>query len=183
MYRTLYTYRRFDSELADKTLAVLKRHGWYLTEQVVPFILFSNRVDSDTKSHVAAKLLTIVQPEQIKIGKPTFPEIKSSTKLIDLLGPKIYLLFKLLGVEPNWLKKSPKDGDDDEEYKKMQEFMRTVKTVNDCAERGVKMIKEYSKILKKDAGTRNWLLQGVELNRKKYPDFNIKTLKGTLSPK
>ena len=59
---------------------------------------------------------------------------------------------------------------------KMQEFMRTVKTVNDCAERGVRMIKEYSKILKKDAGTRNWLLQGVELNRKKYPDFNIKTL-------
>ena len=92
------------------------------------------------------------------------------------MGTKIYLLFNLLGVEPNWLKKSPKDGDDDEEYKKMQEFMRTVKTVNDCAERGVKMITEYSKILTKDDGTRKWLLQGVELNRKKYPDLNIKTL-------
>ena len=167
---------RFDSELADKALAVLKRHGWYLTEQVAPFILFSNKVDSDMKSHMAAKLLTIVQPEQIKIGKPTFPEIKSSTKLIDLLGPKSYLLFKLLGVEPNWLNKNPKDWDEDEEYKKMQEFVRTVKTVNDCAERGVKMITDYSKILTKDDETRNWLLQGVELNRKKYPDFNIKTL-------
>ena len=54
--------------------------------------------------------------------------------------------------------------------------MRNVKTVNDCAERGVKMISEYAAILTKDEKVRDWLLQGVEANRKKFPDFNVKTL-------
>ena len=59
MYRSLYKYRRVDAVIAEKALAVLGRHGWYLTEQLVPFALFSNKVDNDTKSHKAAKLLTI----------------------------------------------------------------------------------------------------------------------------
>ena len=58
----------------------------------------------------------------------------------------------------------------------MKQFVRTVKTVNDCAERGVKMITNYATILTKDEKIRDWLLQGVEMNRKKFPDFNIKTL-------
>ena len=38
------------------------------------------------------------------------------------------------------------------------------------------MITEYAAILTKDEKMRDWLLQGVESNRRKYPDFNIKTL-------
>ena len=58
----------------------------------------------------------------------------------------------------------------------VEQFVRTVKTVNDCAERGVKLISEYAAILTQDEKARNWLLQGVELNRWKFPDFNVKTL-------
>ena len=87
-----------------------------------------------------------------------------------------YLLFGLLGLDCNWLQLDPKDWEGDEEYQKMNQFVRSVKTVNDCAERSVKLITEYSKILTKDEKTRDWLLQGVELHRKKYPDFNIKSL-------
>ena len=142
----------------------------------MPFALFSNKVDNDTKSHMAAKLLTFSQPEKIKIGKPKFPEIKPTTKLIDLLGQNSYLLFNLLGVDSNWLCKNPTDWGKDEDYRKMREYVRTVKTVNDCAEWGVKLITDYAKILTKDDKMRSWLLQGVEMNRQKYPDFSIKTL-------
>ena len=124
------------------------------------------------KSQMAAKMLTLTQPEQIEIGKLTFPKVKSTTKLVDLVGQKSYLLFSLLGLDCNWLQLDPMDW----EFQKMNQFVRSVKTVNDCAECSVKLITEYSKILTKDEKTRDWLLQGVELHRKKYPDFNIKSL-------
>ena len=38
------------------------------------------------------------------------------------------------------------------------------------------MISDYSTILTKDESIRDWLLQGVELNRKQYPNFNVQTL-------
>ena len=54
--------------------------------------------------------------------------------------------------------------------------VRNVKTVNDCAERGVKLVTDYASILTKDDQLKERLLQGVEKNRKEYKNFNIKTL-------
>ena len=41
----------------------------------------------------------------------------------------------------------------------------TVKVVNDCAERGIKMISDYALILTNDEDMRVRMLQGVEYNR------------------
>ena len=147
-----------------------------MVEQVVPFALFSNKVDMDTKSHIAAKMLTRPPKKKFLIGKPKFPEIKPGTRLVDLVGCYSHLLFNILGVDYDWLSKDPKDWVEDSDYQKVEQFVRTVKTVNDCAERGVKLISEYATILTQDEKARNWLLQGVELNRRKFPDFNVKTL-------
>ena len=70
MHEKLFKYRKVDAVLADKALVVLSRHGWYLVEQVVPFAFFSNKVDLDTKSHMAAKMLTITSQENFSLGKP-----------------------------------------------------------------------------------------------------------------
>ena len=155
---------------------MLGRHGWYLTEQVVPFAFFSSKVDTDTKSHMAARMVALSVPDKIEIGKPSFPTIKPHTKLVDLIGEKSYLIFNLLGLSYDWLSGDPDNWENNEDYVKMKQFVRTVKTVNDCAERGVKMVTDYAKILTHDENTRNWLLQGVELNRRKYSDFKISSL-------
>ena len=130
----------------------------------------------DTKSHMAARILTFSPPEKFKLGKPTFPKVMSGTRLVDLIGQNSYMLFDILHVDYNWLKKEPKVWEEDEDYQKIKVFVRTVKTVNDCAERGVKFITDYARILTKDEKTRDWLMQGVESNRRKYSNFNIKTL-------
>ena len=175
MYGKLFKYRKVDAVMADKALAVMNRHGWYLVEELVPFSFFSNKVEMDMKAHMAARMLTFTPPDKFDLGKPEFPEIKPTTKLVDLLGENSFMLFSILKVDCKWLAKNPKEWDDDPDYRKIKEFVRTVKTVNDCAERGVKMITEYAAILTNDEKMRDWLL-GVELYRKKYPDFNIKTL-------
>ena len=121
-------------------------------------------------------MLTFSPPEQYQLGKPKFPEIKPGTKLVDLVGSKSYMLFSILGVDYMWLTKDPKDWQEDEEYQKAEKFVRTVKTVNDCAERNVKMISDFATVLTKDEKVRDCLLQGVEANRQKFADFNVKTL-------
>ena len=176
MHHKLYKYRKVDAVLADKALAVLARHGWYLVEQVVPFALFSNKVDMDTKSQMAARMLTFSPPRKMTLGKPKFPDVKPATKLIDLVGPNSHMLFNILGVNYDWLGMDPNKWCEDSHYKTVENFVRTVKTVNDCAERSVKMITDYATILTQDEKVRDWLLQGVESNRRKYPDFNVKTL-------
>ena len=176
VYKKLFKFRKVDHELAEKAILVLERHGWYLVEQIIPFALFCNKIDQDLKSQIAAKMLTFSPLSAKEIGKPTFPEIRPETTLPDLVGQKSYLFFDILGIDYSWLNRSPEFWHEELEYKRAEMFARTVKTVNDCAERGVKLISDYASVLTKNENMREWLLQGVEQNRRKYPDFKIKTL-------
>ena len=135
-----------------------------------------NRIDMDEKSQITAKILTFSPPDLSDLGKPRFPEVKPDTQLVDLIGSKSHLFFNILEIDPNWLSKNPDSWNDETEYKRAELFVRNVKTVNDCAERGVKLVTDYASILTKDDQLKEWLLQGVEKNRKEYKNFNIKTL-------
>jgi hypothetical protein len=54
--------------------------------------------------------------------------------------------------------------------------VRNVKVTNDVAERAVAMISQYAAILTKYEEMRDFLLQGVEDHRRKYPNVNKSTL-------
>ena len=54
-------------------------------------------------------MLTITPPDKFTLGKPSFPEIKPGTKLVDLLGENSYLLFSILKVGFKWLENDSKD--------------------------------------------------------------------------
>ena len=105
-----------DQELADSTLKVIKRHGWYLTEQVVPFSLFSENLSVDEKSELAAMLLTFnsARLQSYTLGKPKFPLVDNSTSLKDLLGPKGFLIWDILMLDGSWLQQSPNDWESSE---------------------------------------------------------------------
>ena len=140
------------------------------------YSLFSNRVSDDEKSRMAARILTFSPPEQFPIGKPVFQKLTRGTELPDLCGPNSYMLFTILGTDSDWLKLDPAQWKDNDHYKEMEEFVRTVKVVNDAAERGIKLISDYSQILTKDEKVRAKLLQGVEMSRQINPDFKKNTL-------
>ena len=121
--------------IADKALEVLGHHGWYLVEQIVPFALVSKRIDTDTKSEISTKILTFNPPTEVKLGKPKFPVIKPETKLSDLVGEKSDIFFRILDLDYTWLAMDPNVWEEEIEYKRAEEFVRNVKTVNDCAKR------------------------------------------------
>ena len=176
LYKQLVRFIDVDGPIATAALEVLERHGWYTAQETIPFCLFSNKLSNDQKSRVAARILSYDTPESVSLGKPTFQELSEKTQLHDLVGPKSYTLFTILGTDYDWLRQKPEDWENCPEYLEMREFVRTVKVCNDAAERGVAMISDYSKILTKDNELRRKLLQGVEMSRQIHPNFNKKTL-------
>ena len=81
----MFHYQTIDSCNAEAALAVMRRHGWYLVEEFQTFSLFSNKVVEDTKSSIAAKILTFEekQPTTYPLAVPPFPTITPTTKLKD----------------------------------------------------------------------------------------------------
>ena len=59
-YHQLFEYRDIDSGLAEEALSVLAQHGWYLVPEMIPFSLFSSKLDEDKKSRLAAKIVCFV---------------------------------------------------------------------------------------------------------------------------
>ena len=180
LYKKLFAYRRIDPQLAEESLVVLRRHGWYLTPEVAMFSLFSEKLSTDEKSRVACKLLSMKAstPESYKLEKPRFPVITEKTELVDLITPQSFKFFSILKLESDWLAKSPDKWVEEETYRKAMTYVRTAKVTNDVAERGVKMAADYAAILTKDDQIRDELLQGVERCRRLFPNFTKKTLNG-----
>ena len=173
LFKKLFAYKSVDSQLADEALVVLRRHLWYLVPEVVPFSLFSDKLTSDDKARLASRLLTHKSsiPHSYKLVKPKFPSVAENTELVDLVTPTSFKFFSILGLGYSWLEMNPEKWEEEEEYIKAREFVRTVKVTNDVAERGVKLASDFATMLTKDDSVRAMLLQGVEKSRHMYPNF------------
>ena len=99
LHKQLVNFIDVDGPIATAALDVLSRHGWYTAEETVTFCLFSNKLSDDQKSRVAARILSYDTPESVTLGKPTFQELDEKTELHDLVGPKSYALFTILGTD------------------------------------------------------------------------------------
>ena len=58
--------------------------------------------------------------------------------------------------------------------------MKSLKVVNDVAERGVKLITDFNNLLTKDEEQKQYVLQVVHKCRKLYPDVSKHTLRKPL---
>ena len=121
-----------------------------------------------------------VPDELEELGVPDFPDVEEVTQLVDLLWPNRWTLFMPPKGGNSWLQSGPETWSEDPGYLETVAFVTTVKVTNDVAERGVKLITDYPEILTKDEVVREqFLLQGVELHRCKFPDFQKKTVAST----
>lgn len=179
LYKNLTKFRDVDEALAESGLQTLSRHFWYLVPGTVVYSLFSNLLSEDEKSGIAAKLLSQPQEEnEVITAVPTFPEIDGQTKLQDLITPDSWEFFKILNLPSDWLALPPTQWSDNENYQKAMQYVKTVKVVNDPAERGIKLASDYSKILSKDSAIRSLIYQVVEDDRARKPNFKKSTMRG-----
>ena len=97
-------------------------------------------------------------------------------KLTDFVMNGSHYLFDRLHFKKDWLNEPVENWKNNPDYGEMENFVKNLLVTNDTAERGVKLISDYSMILTKDSEERQKLLQVVEDHRKTYPDCNKTTL-------
>jgi hypothetical protein len=164
------------TDMANSALRTINRHTWYLSQELVPFLLFGEADMNSNRSEFVKKLLTFPVPDQFTPGKPFLPVIKLGNKITDFIGPNSWVFFSNLDINVNFLVKDVAEWDTDPDFIKAADYVRHVKVVNDAAERGVKLCSDYLKILSKDEAIRQNILQVVEEHRKLNPSRNKREL-------
>ena len=97
-FKDLFKYRSVYKEVADVVLGKLMKYRKYLTEEVLPFVLFSTKplIDNDTKHNITAYYCTnsslIPISDQFRLSKPVYWQIIQDTSFEYLVGPDSYTL-------------------------------------------------------------------------------------------
>ena len=96
--KSLAKYKKINAVVSSKTLAVLNRHTWYLTEDLISLSLFNEDLSLENRTLLAAQIHHKCSPADIDIRKPTLPAVTIKSELLDFVGPRSKLLFDLLEI-------------------------------------------------------------------------------------
>ena len=132
--------------MIDAALIKLKSHLWYLSERLVPFALLSHRVTTKDKAEMAKEILKFRDCPQVSECQQLMPEAESfgNKKLKDFVGEDSWTFLNLMcGGEPQFLSLKVAQWDTDPSYQSLLETARSIKVVNDSAERALGMVTEY----------------------------------------
>ena len=95
---------KLSKKVITKTVAILRRHTWYLSEELIPIALFSDEVEDAEKQTLATKigkLPSVTHP----VKNPSLPSITTTSELSDFVGPRSTIIFNRLGESHTFLSK------------------------------------------------------------------------------
>ncbi|KAK6190395.1 hypothetical protein SNE40_002275 [Patella caerulea] len=166
-------------DVAESVVEKLKRHTWYLSEELAVLTLFSDSSSSTDKLQVAQKLSTTDHPTEFIIGKPQLPTVAADSAISDFIDPNSWMLFDVMHFDNSWMSENPSTWKENPSYLAAQNILKPLKVVNDPAERAVKLFSDFIDIITHDEDNRASLLQVVEAHRgrvkgrRKLDFFNV----------
>ena len=173
LWRNMCQFRTHDRQIGDAVKTSIKRHQWYLSEQLVVFCLFDPDLSDNDKAAVGAALLACQQPNPFPTGKPQFPNnrlFRGAPTLASFVGPNSYLVFHLLGMDHGWLALPPPAWLADQRYQEMADVINSISVVNDTAERCVKNVQDFANAAR-DGAHRGRIILVANSHRVKIPTF------------
>ena len=156
-------------------------HMWYLTEELVVFGLFDENLTDQERKAMATRLCSFERPITFPPRKPIFyPDLLTDEPALEtFIGPRSWLLFHKLDAAGLWLEGEPEHWKEDQEFIRMESFLKELKVVNDLAERCVKDVQEY-KDATKDPEHRDEILLVATDHRPVFKDLSKKALQQAL---
>jgi hypothetical protein len=183
LYKRLLEYEAVDKVIAQSAIRALNRHLWYLTAEMVPLALFSDRVPAVERRALADALLALRPLTSLQAptnrfgngwGKPRFPSsIDSSTRLCQLVDIDSWFTMYRLQLDSSFFDLPVDEWDQTAAYIASARNVEAVNVVNDCAERGVKLASDFVETARSDEHFQN-VLQVVEKDRKRLPNLRRK---------
>lgn len=83
--------------------------------------------------------------------------------LSDIVSYRTKLFFSSFELQTDFFELDPSEWESNEEYKTVFEFCQNLLVDNDAAERGIKFMKDYNRVLTRDEEELQFILQIVDL--------------------
>lgn len=165
-------YSDIDSTISNAIINKLKNHVWYLAEETIALAFFDSDVCLEEKKKMVMSLSS--KEPSLKLNKNRSlarPEEIVNYDISDFVSERTLNFFVRFELSSSFVHSDPATWESNENYQNGQSFCKTLAVVNDVAERGVKFMKDFNKILTNDEDEKQILLQIVEAYRKKYPSY------------
>jgi len=176
LMNNLLKYSRIHEKIAKSASEKFSKHLWYLSEDLSGLSLFDSHVPLSTKRKLVEALQnkkgTKNPKKRIDVSLENFHE----KKFEDFVNENSMKLFKEMNLSLQFLTVDPEHWNSNPNYKDALELVKSIQVVNDHAERGIALIKEYTGILTKDEPQFQLLTRVVEEHRKAYPCSRKKDL-------
>ena len=143
--QTFFFYS-YNSVIATACIKVMLRQSWSLMERHVPACLFSDLVDEDKKSAVAAAIVA-TPVEEIEAAKPDRPMLMEGMKLRNFVGKESWVFFTVLEIQTDWLRNTPDTWPSNPNFQAAKAIVDALHGVNDSAERGCRRAELYKVFL------------------------------------
>lgn len=177
--KDIILYEVIDEQISKSALKKMCGHLWYLTPEATSLAFFDDNVSSQTK----IKMVKAMQSRDIEseankriILKPNEIYDYANKDINDFISIQSSNFFNRFGIPMDFLDLDPKLWNENDQYKKSKELVNNINVVNDIAERGVKLIEDYNKLLTKNEDQKQYLLQVVSEYRQQFPDCKKSTL-------
>lgn len=194
--REIYNFKSFDYKISEAVIKKFSNHLWYLSDECIALSLFDESVPYETKKIISYKIGALknanVQDDdgdsndlvenvkRIQL-KPDAVKIFVQKDLHDFVTANTHKFFDRFEISTNFLNEDPLKWNKNEAYNKGKNLINNLNVVNDTAERGVKLIEEYNKVLTKKEEEKQYLLQVVAEYRKNFKHHTKKSLSGNKS--
>ena len=144
LVKELHLYRSIDEKITDSVVKSINLHSWYLTSNLVVLCLADATLPSEEREKVAKKLFETEKPAAFEKIKPSLPELSPETQLVDCVGPDSWLIFDILNLYDNeWLQIDAENWSFFENYRTFEKFAKNLKSINDFAERKIRLIQDF----------------------------------------
>ena len=181
LHQLLFKY--LDQSIAKQALTAMSRHTWYLSEELIPLALFSDKICSKQKEALVQQLqLTYSEKPTFKrfgsgYGKPCLPSISPTSELSHFIGTSSWNFFNILQIQPQFLNILVSEWQSSPNFVEALTVVKNLKVVNDSAKRGVKLAYDFLASSRKEQHYQN-VLQVVENDRAKIPNQRKRTSDG-----
>ena len=175
-YQNVCYFQNIDEVISKTVVESIMRHKWYIVPEMIPLALFDEGLDFYKKDILAKRILTFPRNDSYearggnRLGKPKFTKHMPSEVGNATLTADVWNFFDILHISEEFLKTPSNTWDNNPSYIDGLQKATHLKVCNDAAERGVKMIKDFSLQAKGEIKMQE-ILQVVEENRSVFPNL------------
>ena len=176
-----HDFKSINKSVSQTALKKILNHLWYFNPQNVAMAFFDSDVSIDEKRRMILKLNVPYDEDEDDEKKKVFVHISDVPNVCEqgieqFVSSKTKDFFKKISLSTDWLKNDPANWEADPEYQRGRRIVKSIKVVNDVAERNVQLFENYNGHLTKNEDQMQYIVHIAEAHRKKFSSVNKEDL-------